>query len=70
MFLFTGFYKLTFSIGMVVSGAFLVGFCFVNSMLPAVVVLVLCLGLHSGVHVGFHVSKFTNGLCIGFKLCS
>ncbi|XP_026325303.1 putative inorganic phosphate cotransporter [Hyposmocoma kahamanoa] len=44
------------TIGMVVSGAFLVGFCFVNSMLPAVIVLVLCLGLHSGVHVGFHIN--------------
>ncbi|KPJ14575.1 Putative inorganic phosphate cotransporter [Papilio machaon] len=44
------------SIGMALSGLFLVGFSFVEDTLLAVVAMVICLGLHSGVHVGFHIN--------------
>ncbi|XP_013180506.1 PREDICTED: putative inorganic phosphate cotransporter [Papilio xuthus] len=44
------------SIGMALSGLFLVGFSFVEDTMLAVVAMVLCLGLHSGVHVGFHIN--------------
>ncbi|CAH2048151.1 unnamed protein product, partial [Iphiclides podalirius] len=44
------------TIGMAVSGLFLIGFSFVQDTLVAVILMVLCLGLHSGVHVGFHIN--------------
>ncbi|XP_030023988.2 putative inorganic phosphate cotransporter isoform X2 [Manduca sexta] len=45
------------TIGMVLSGIFLIAFSFVNSTLLAVVLLILSLGVHSGVHVGFHINQ-------------
>ncbi|XP_068633426.1 putative inorganic phosphate cotransporter [Battus philenor] len=44
------------SIGMFISGLFLIGFSFVSDTVTAVIILILCLGLHSGVHVGFHIN--------------
>ncbi|KAL0883516.1 hypothetical protein ABMA27_016881 [Loxostege sticticalis] len=45
------------TIGMVVSGVFLVVFGFVQSTGLAVVMLIISVGLHSGVHVGFHINQ-------------
>ncbi|XP_013134081.1 PREDICTED: putative inorganic phosphate cotransporter [Papilio polytes] len=44
------------SIGMALSGLFLVCFSVVAETRLAVAAMALCLGLHSGVHVGFHIN--------------
>ncbi|CAK1579848.1 unnamed protein product [Parnassius mnemosyne] len=45
------------TIGMTISGLFLIGFSFVHDTMVAVILLVLCLGFHSGVQVGFHINE-------------
>lgn len=45
------------TIGMAVSGGFLIAFSYVTSTIPAVVLLVLCLSSHSGVQVGFLINQ-------------
>lgn len=56
------------SIGMVLSGIFLVAFGYVHSTLLAVVLITLCLGAHSGVHVGFNVSMILKLYFIVFRI--
>ncbi|RVE43977.1 hypothetical protein evm_011380 [Chilo suppressalis] len=45
------------TIGMMVSGIFMIAFAFVTNTTLAVILLILCIGLHSGVHVGFHINQ-------------
>ncbi|CAG9786475.1 unnamed protein product [Diatraea saccharalis] len=45
------------TIGMAVSGIFLIAFGFVTNTTLAVIFLILGVGLHSGVHVGFHINQ-------------
>ncbi|XP_075977489.1 putative inorganic phosphate cotransporter [Anticarsia gemmatalis] len=45
------------TIGMVVSGGFLLAFSMVNNTALAVTFLILSLGMHSGVHVGFLINQ-------------
>ncbi|CAB3260988.1 unnamed protein product [Arctia plantaginis] len=42
--------------GTVVSGIFLLAFSFMSSTLPAVILLIVSLGMHSGIHAGFVVN--------------
>ncbi|XP_037868176.1 inorganic phosphate transporter 1 isoform X2 [Bombyx mori] len=42
------------TIGMVLSGFFLIGFCYVDKAWLAVLLLMISFGMHSAVHTGFH----------------